>query len=190
MHKFHPKLHDLISARAEELGINMVLNERVKVPADGFPDDGSEFGVDLLSGSRLRADLVVCTSLLLSRHSLTLTLPKIRATGHIPISPPLRTLAPECVTPEGFISVRPTLQLANTAYPTVFAIGDVADTKNQKAARRAVQHAHVVAENIGRLATGNSDVALSEYSQVPWKICISLGLVSRRLVVFCVRLEI
>ncbi|KAI9456055.1 FAD/NAD-P-binding domain-containing protein [Lactarius psammicola] len=158
MHKFHPKLHDLISARAEELGVKMVLNERVKVPADGFPDDGSEFDVDLLSGSHLRADLV------------------IRATGHTPISPPLHSLAPECITPDGFISVRPTLQLANTAYPRIFAIGDVADTKNQKAARRAVQHAHVVAENIARLATGKSDAALSEYSQVPWRICISLGL--------------
>ena len=74
--------------------------------------------------------------------------------------------------------MRPTLQLAHTSYPTVFAIGDVADTKNQKAARRAVQHAHVVAENIARLASANSDVALSEYSQVPWRICMSLGLVS------------
>lgn len=114
----------------------------------------------------------------------TLTsLPKIRATGHTPISAPLRTLAPECLTPDGFISVRPTLQLADPAYPTIFAIGDVADTQNQKAARRAVQHAHVVAENIARLvAAGNSDdAALSEYSQVPWRICMSLGMVSRRL---------
>ena len=66
MHKFHPKLHELISARAEELGVDMVLNERVKVRADGCSDDGSEFDVDLLSGGRLRADLVVRTSLLLS----------------------------------------------------------------------------------------------------------------------------
>jgi NADH dehydrogenase FAD-containing subunit len=158
MHKFHPKLHELISARAEELGVDMVLNERVKVRADGLLDNGSEFDVDLLSGGHLRADLV------------------IHATGHTPISAPLRTLAPECITSDGFISVRPTLQLADIAYPNVFAIGDVADTKNQKAARRAVQHAHVVAENIALLATGNSDAALSEYSQVPWRICMSLGL--------------
>lgn len=71
MHTFHPKLHDVISARAEELGINMVLNERVKVREDGFPDDGSEFDVDLLSGGCLRADLVVRTSLLLFLSSLT-----------------------------------------------------------------------------------------------------------------------
>jgi NADH dehydrogenase FAD-containing subunit len=159
MHKFHPKLHELISARAEELGVDMVLNERVKVREDGFPDDGSEFDVDLSSGGRLRADLV------------------IRATGHTPISAPLRTLAPECITPDGYISVRPTLQLAHAAYPTIFAIGDVADTNNQKAARRAVQHANVVAENIALLASGNSDAAaLSEYSQVPWRICMSLGM--------------
>ena len=59
MHKFHPQLHELISARAEELGIKVVLNERVKVPEDGFPVNGTEFDVDLLSGSSLRADLVV-----------------------------------------------------------------------------------------------------------------------------------
>jgi hypothetical protein len=59
MHKFHPKLHELISARAEELGVDMVLNERVKVRADGLLDNGSEFDVDLLSGGHLRADLVV-----------------------------------------------------------------------------------------------------------------------------------
>jgi NADH dehydrogenase FAD-containing subunit len=106
--------------------------------------------------------------------------PKIRATGHVPISTPLRTLAPECITSDGYISVRPTLQLADPAYPTVFAIGDVADTKNQKSARRAVQHAHIVAENIARLAAGDADAELSEYSQVPWRICLSLGLVSRR----------
>ena len=59
MHKFHPKLHELISARAEELGLKVVLNERVKVPEDGFPEDGSEFDLELLSGSCLRTDLVV-----------------------------------------------------------------------------------------------------------------------------------
>ena len=69
MHKFHPKLHELISERAEELGVHMVLNERVKVREEGFPDDGSEFDVDLLSGRRLRADLVVCTFFFFS-HSL------------------------------------------------------------------------------------------------------------------------
>jgi len=158
MHKFHPKLHELISARAEELGLKVVLGERVKVPEEGFPLDGSEFDVDLLSGNCLRADLV------------------IRATGHTPISAPLRTLVPECITVDGFISVRPTLQLADPSYPTIFAIGDVADTQNQKAARRAVQHAHVVAENIARLAAGDSDAALSEYSLVPWRICMSLGM--------------
>ncbi|KAF8257660.1 FAD/NAD-P-binding domain-containing protein [Lactarius quietus] len=158
MHKFHPKLHELISARAEELGLKVVLGERVKVPEEGFPLDGSEFDVDLLSGNCLRADLV------------------IRATGHTPISAPLRTLVPECITADGFISVRPTLQLADPSYPTIFAIGDVADTQNQKAARRAVQHAHVVAENIARLAAGDSDAALSEYSLVPWRICMSLGM--------------
>jgi hypothetical protein len=65
MHKFHPKLHELIFARAEELGIKVVLGERVKVPEEGFPVDGTEFDVDLLSGSSLRADLVVRASLLL-----------------------------------------------------------------------------------------------------------------------------
>ncbi|KAI0295057.1 FAD/NAD-P-binding domain-containing protein [Multifurca ochricompacta] len=158
MHKFHPKLHELISARAEELGIQVVLNKRVLIPADGFPDDGSEFDVELSTDLCLRADMVICAS------------------GQTPLSAPLQTLAPGCITPTGFISVKPTLQLADQTYPNVFAIGDVADTQDQKAAKRGVQHAHVVAQNIACLAVEGLDAVLSEYSHVPWMIRMSLGM--------------
>ncbi|KAI0264925.1 FAD/NAD-P-binding domain-containing protein [Gloeopeniophorella convolvens] len=160
MHKFHPKLHELIAARAEELGVDVLLNERVAIPEGGFPDDGAEFDVELSSGRRLPADLA------------------IRATGQTPLSAPLRTLAPECITAAGFIAVRPTLQIADAAYPKIFAIGDVADTQNQKAARRGVQHANVAAENIARLAAvgrARPD-ELTEYTQVPRMIRMSLGI--------------
>ena len=76
--------------------------------------------------------------------------------------------------------MQPTLQLADPAYPTVFAIGDVADMQNQKMAWHAVQHVHVVAENIVCLfvAENSNDAMLSKYSQVLWRNCTSLGMVS------------
>ena len=55
----HPRLHKLISSRAEELRVKVVLDERVQVPEDGFPIDSTKFDADLLSGRSLRTDLVV-----------------------------------------------------------------------------------------------------------------------------------
>jgi hypothetical protein len=59
MHKFHPKMHETLAARAAELGIELVLSERAKVPSDGFPLDGAEFDIVLQSGRKLRADFAV-----------------------------------------------------------------------------------------------------------------------------------
>ena len=90
---FHPLLHKLISSFAEELGIKVVFDGRVQVPEDGFPIDSTKFDADLLSRSSLRADLVVralVASRLTSTHRSMLQI--------TPITAPLRTLAPECLT--------------------------------------------------------------------------------------------
>jgi NADH dehydrogenase FAD-containing subunit len=60
MNKFHRRLHDIVSARCEELGIELVLGQRVKLPADGYPTDGTTFSVDLQDGTRIPADFAVC----------------------------------------------------------------------------------------------------------------------------------
>ncbi|TFY82156.1 hypothetical protein EWM64_g1851 [Hericium alpestre] len=72
MHAFHPALHDIVSARCAELGIDVILNDRARIPPGGFPTDGSTFNVELASGKHIPADLA------------------IMATGQTPNSAPLR----------------------------------------------------------------------------------------------------
>jgi NADH dehydrogenase FAD-containing subunit len=59
MNKFHHKLHDIIAERCVELGIDMRVGSRVKVPPNGYPSDGSEFHVELEYGSSIPADFAV-----------------------------------------------------------------------------------------------------------------------------------
>jgi hypothetical protein len=59
LNKFHTRFHDLVEERAKELGIELVLGSRVKVPAQGFPTDGSTFDVELQDGRKIPADFAV-----------------------------------------------------------------------------------------------------------------------------------
>lgn len=67
MHKFHQKFHDIIEERCTELGIQMRLGSRVKVPPNGYPADGTSFNVELEDGSKIHADLAV-TPLLIKQY--------------------------------------------------------------------------------------------------------------------------
>lgn len=117
MTAFHPDLSDLVAKRCEELGVELVLGQRVKLPVEGFPTDGQEFEVELGDGRKLAADFaIVCT-------------------GQVPQSDILSTVAPGVINEKGFVKVRRTLQVDDVALPHVFALGDVADTGAHKAAR-------------------------------------------------------
>lgn len=59
MNRFHEGLHNIIAERAKELGIELELGSRVKVPQDGFPTDGSTFNVELENGKKLPANFAV-----------------------------------------------------------------------------------------------------------------------------------
>lgn len=60
MNKFRREMHEILSARMVELNVNLILGERVSLPENGFPEDGSEFDILLQSGKTVRADLAVC----------------------------------------------------------------------------------------------------------------------------------
>jgi len=60
MNKFHPQLDRIIKDRCSELGINLKLGSRVKMPAKGYPTDGSIFNVELQDGSSISTDFAVC----------------------------------------------------------------------------------------------------------------------------------
>ena len=115
---------EILAARMAELNVNLITGERVQVPEDGFPTDGSTFPVTLSSGRTLSdVDFVIL------------------ATGQIPLSDPIRALSPESISDSGFIKVKRTLQLADDRYSRVFIVGDIADTANQKTARTGFHHA-------------------------------------------------
>ncbi|KAI0031101.1 hypothetical protein K488DRAFT_52806 [Vararia minispora EC-137] len=156
MHKFHLKMHEVLSDRMAELDVGLVLGERAVIPPEGFPLDSKEFEIVLQSGRKLTADFAIL------------------ATGQIPRSELIQTLTPDTISSSGFIAVKRTLQVTDERYPNVFVIGDVADTPNQKTARSGSHHAEVVTENIAALVSGEEPRA--EYKDSGMGIHMSLGM--------------
>ncbi|KAF4548137.1 Pyridine nucleotide-disulfide oxidoreductase-like protein 7 [Elsinoe fawcettii] len=156
MNRMNTQLDDLIKARFTELGIETKLGSRVKLPSGGFPTDGSKFNVELQDGNKVPTDFaIICI-------------------GQTPQSSLVKDLSPELLTNDGFIKVRKTLQVADSAYPEIFALGDIADTGSHKAARPAAKQAEVVAENIEHLLQNES---LVEYdASAPAAIHLTVGL--------------
>lgn len=102
---------------------------------------------------------------------------QITSIGQTPQSALLTTLAPNAIKPNGFIATLPTLQIADHASPNVFALGDIADTGANKAARPGNQQAELVARNIVRLIEGKGE-DLDIYKYDTPAIHLSLGIVS------------
>lgn len=112
---------------------------------------------------------------------LTLICYSITATGQIPNTQFLKDLKPSStdslINPKNnFIRVKSTMQFADSAYPHLFAVGDVADSGCHKAARPAAQQAVAAAKNIAALIEGKE--ATEEISVGPAAIHLTLGLVS------------
>jgi hypothetical protein len=138
----------------------LVTGSRAVIPPNGFPLEPTT--VTLASGQSITADLV------------------ITATGQTPNTAFLSTLSPTSpsgiLTPSGFVRVFPTLQLADGAYPHIFALGDVADSGAHKAARPGGAQAVVMAKNVVALLEGKQ--AEEKIVVSPPAIHMSLGLVS------------
>lgn len=165
MPNFHPRLHEIIQKRFDELGIKLITGSRVMIPTGGFPNDGSTFDVELTNGTTESTEFVVL------------------ATGQTPNNQLVADLKPS--TPEGlsvinpdngFIRVRPTMQFLDEEYSNMFAVGDIADTGAQKAARPGAAQAAVVAKNILALIEGQNPE--EQFVKGPGAIHITLGMVS------------
>ena len=156
MNRFHPKLDDIVKSRFAELDINMKLGSRVKLPKQGYPTSGELFTVDLEDGSTIPADLaIICT-------------------GQTPQSEVIQDLIPSAIQKDGFITTRPTLQIASEDIYNVFAVGDIANTAAHKAARPGGKQAECVAKNIRHLEQGE---ILEDYEVTdPAAIHLTLGL--------------
>ncbi|KAI0425396.1 hypothetical protein F5Y09DRAFT_346760 [Xylaria sp. FL1042] len=159
---YHSKLSDIIKARCQELGIKLILGSRVNIPADDFAQaTGKPIVLSLQNGRTLEADVV------------------IPATGQTPNTQFLSTLPSSSETSlvnpaNGFVRVKPTLQLQDPAYPHLFAVGDIADSGAHKAARPGAAQAQVAAGNILDLLEGREPSGEIEVS--PAAIHLTLGL--------------
>ncbi|KAK0662617.1 hypothetical protein DIS24_g1869 [Lasiodiplodia hormozganensis] len=137
----------------EELGVEVVLGERVK-------DEGKGEGVVTLSSGRV----LPCDYL-------------IDCTGQKPVSGILTDISPSSISPSGHIRVKPTMQLADDSLPNVYAAGDVADTDAQKAnARSAMKQAKVAADNILLAIKGQQPRNRYKYVWQDGAILLTLGL--------------
>ncbi|CAG8088385.1 unnamed protein product [Penicillium olsonii] len=163
MPNFHPGLNELIKRRFDELGIRLVTGSRVTIPSGGFPNDGSTFQVQLTNGTTESTQFVIL------------------ATGQTPNNQPVADLKPSqpdgesIINPDnGFIRIRPTMQFLDEQYSNMFAVGDIADTGAQKAARPGSAQAAVVAKNIASLIEGK--IADETFVKGPGAIHLTLGM--------------
>ncbi|KAL2815861.1 hypothetical protein BDW59DRAFT_153591 [Aspergillus cavernicola] len=164
MPQYHPKLHELIKGRFDELGIKFITGSRVKVPSTGFPTT-TPFPVHLTDGTKLPSEFDFV----------------ILATGQTPNTDLLADLPVSTPNPgsllnpaNGFIRIRPTMQFLDEKYSHLFAVGDIADTGLRKAARPGAAQAAVVAKNIHSLIEGREPG--DEFSRAPAGIHLTLGL--------------
>lgn len=134
------------------------------VPPNGFPRDGESVEVELTNGTKLKTDFVILATGQRPNNSLVQDLSS---------SQPGSLINPD----NGFIRVKPTMQLLDDKYPNVFAVGDIADTGVQKAARPGSAQAAVVAKNIQSLIEGQ--VPENKFTWGASGIHLTLGLVSQ-----------
>ena len=164
MPNFHPRLHDLIKHRFDELGIKLITGARVTIPPGGFPNSGSRFDVQLTNGATESTEFVIL------------------ATGQTPNNHLVSHLQPTAGelsvinSDNGFIRIRPTMQFLDQKYSNMFAVGDIADTGAQKAARPGAAQAAVVAKNIQALIEGRAPE--ERFVKGPGAIHLTLGMVS------------
>lgn len=163
MPKFHEKFHDIIKKRFDDLGIKFITGSRVVMPADGFPNNGQPFEVELTSGKKVSTEFVIFATGQTPNNGIVADLPS-STTGSI-------------INPEnGYIRVRPSMQFLDDKYPNLFAVGDIADTGALKAARPGVAQAAVLAKNVQAMIEGRKPE--ESYVLGPAGIHLSLGMVS------------
>lgn len=164
MPNFHPQLHEIVKRRFDELGVRLITRSRVMIPPEGFPNDGTSFDVKLTDGTVESTEFVILA---------TGQTPNNQAVSHLQPSSPD---GPSVINPEnGFARIRPTMQFLDEQYSNLFAVGDIADTGAQKAARPGSVQAAVVAKNIQAMIEGRSPEEV--FVKGPGAIHLTLGMV-------------
>ncbi|GAA6033811.1 hypothetical protein JCM8097_000353 [Rhodosporidiobolus ruineniae] len=178
---YKQEMHDEISRRMEELGVKVVLGERLNLPPMEEDEPGKMKKITLRDGTEVEYDLL------------------LRCTGQKPNSDLFRGFLPEALDERGYITIRPTLQVDISKVPdheelsekiqrNIYAIGDVAEAGVIKAGHTGWNQAGVAVQNVmccveTDLANANlpegeaaSPPALVAYEKSPPQIKVTLGL--------------
>ncbi|EJT69177.1 hypothetical protein GGTG_13286 [Gaeumannomyces tritici R3-111a-1] len=152
MHRFGPELQAAALKGLEDLGVEVLLNERAAVDAQGRL-------VTLRSGTKIECDLYVS------------------CVGQRPSSHIIAELSPAAILESGHIRVKPTLQIGDESLPNIYACGDVADTgmKNPNG-RAAMMQGMVVGYNIGLAISGEEPSVMYDAHWADAMIKLTLGL--------------
>ncbi|KAH7012365.1 hypothetical protein B0J12DRAFT_586895 [Macrophomina phaseolina] len=151
MGRFGEGLREVARKGLEELGVEVVLGERVVEKGKG--------GVVLSSGTRIDCDFL------------------IDSTGQKPASGIIADLSPSSIAESGYIQVKPTMQIADGCLPNVYIAGDVAKTDARNGnARSAMEQATVAADNILLAIRGQKPRFHYQSSWVDASILLTLGL--------------
>lgn len=173
MHRFGEGLQAAALAAMQELGAEVILNERV------VHEDADAGTVTLSSGRVIECDHFV--SLYPGYVQLTsanVSAWQINCTGQKPSSGIISTLSPSSIAPTGHIKIKPTLQIADDALPNVFVCGDVADARTENTnALLAVRQAGIAADNILLAVNGQAPRHTFAPSWLDGTIKLTLGLV-------------
>ncbi|CAF0721146.1 unnamed protein product [Adineta steineri] len=149
MSRFDPSLGDVVVQSCKDLGINVHLGSRAKLPNTDGPCT-----IELESGKTISVDFY------------------LKCTGQIINSEPIRELAKESINADGTIHVLPTLQLEK--HPRIFAVGDVNDLLQIKSVRPALGQVEVAQKNIISLLQG--EIPEAKFENNAAGIHLTLGL--------------
>lgn len=138
----------------------MITGTRATVPATGFPNNGKSFDVALTNGETITADFVIQATGQKPNSEILASLPASSADGHVNPA-------------NGFIRVKPTMQLPDPKYPNIFAVGDVADTGAQKSVKAAGPQTETILNNIQALIEGKE--AKATFTPIRPGIHMTLG---------------
>ncbi|KAL0092470.1 hypothetical protein J3Q64DRAFT_1719093 [Phycomyces blakesleeanus] len=141
----------------KESQVNLILNDRVILPESAplstafIPDEP----IKTEKGETINADLVLI------------------AYGSKPQSGWVKSSFPDTVSKEGYIDVKPTLQINKAGLEHVLVLGDVADLKETKMAYRTEPHVAVAIQTIKSLFEGKKPT--KEYKSGPNMMVVTYG---------------
>jgi apoptosis-inducing factor 2 len=142
-----------IKRQLDALGVELLLGDSLAQDPPTEVGTAGAFTVTTRAGAEVSAELW------------------FRAYGVTPASDYLAGALAPARLPSGHIAVTPSLQVKGQT--TVFALGDITDVAEAKRAGAALQHAEVIAENIGSLIGGGT--RLTSYEPGPGAILLPLG---------------